>query len=394
MLGWLIDWTIVVVSAAIVREVFTSKRELPAHPTRIGARAAVAGAALPLAVPLWMAAELWWGGVQHARREYDRDTARSIIRFETAIIGAIAALYTLLPAWLLRRLWRNLSRRAAKIDPVDFERPKVHPAWGLPLLAACAAVAWFAGRSVYATIRNYRTCVRELGAGHTLRGVAMMTLLRFRQPRYEFFKITPVIADMFPLAICVVLYEIVPIRAFAAPLALLAASAEVAMSLDRVRPPTWFYLGTSEYEAFWVFDDLRHNWDLTALCLLDRGGEAGWKFYLAEQERWEKEGRGYARAFFNPRAPRIWNVRTRPDMWEHTVLLLIDYAPLIVIDLRQPSPNVLQEVRWLTEPSRISKTLFLYDEREGLLPEYAAIIPESARDRVLTGPQLYSYRSA
>jgi len=395
MLAWLIDWAVVVVSAAIVREVFTSKRDLPAHPARIGARAAVAGAAMVAAIPLEMAAEFWFQGLQHARREYDRDFGKKYVQFLTVLLLAATGLYTLLPAWLLRRLWRSLARRAAKIDPLDIgERPKVHAAWGLPLLAACAAIAWFAGLMVYVTIRNYRTCVRELGVRHTLRGMAMMILLRLRQPRHEFFRITPVVSDMFPLAICVFLYEIVPIRGFAAPLALLAASVQIATSLDRVRPPTWFYLGASDYEAFWVFDDLRRNWDVTALCLLDRGGEEGWKFYLAEQERWQKEGRGYARAFFNPRAPRIWNVRTRPDMWEHTVLLLIDYTPLIVVDLRRPSPYLLQEVKWLTEPSRIGKTLFLYDEREGLLPEYAAVIPESARDRVLTGPELYSYRKA
>jgi len=166
------------------------------------------------------------------------------------------------------------------------------------------------------------------------------------------------------------------------------------MSLDKVRPPTWVFLGTSEYEAFWVFNDLRHNWGLTALCLLDREGEEGFKFYQAERDLWAREERTPIGLFYDPTQPRIWNVRTRPDMWEHTVLLLIDYVPRVVVDLRRPSDYVLEEVKWLIEPSRIGKTLFLYDERTGLLSEYADVIPEAARDRVLTGQELYSYRNA
>jgi hypothetical protein len=262
------------------------------------------------------------------------------------------------------------------------------------LLAAAAFVARWAIRFSYYAVRNYGACVRKLGARHTLRGVGMMLLLRVRQPRREFFKMVPLVSDMFVLAICVVLYELVPIAGFAVALALLLAAMQIAMSIDHIRPPTWLFLATSDYEAFWVFDDLRHNWGLTAVCLLDRGTEQGTKFYLAERQMWERERGMPAGALYDPGQPRVWNIRTRDHLWEPTVLRLIDYVPRIVVDLRQPSPYVLEEVRWLMEPSRLEKTLFLYDEREGLLPEYAAAIPDAARERVLTGHELYSYRSA
>ncbi len=394
MLGWLIDWAMVVVSAALVGEAFVSKRGLISYPAHIGARAAVIAAALLLSIPLEFTAEMWWRGVQRARREYDRRFAATFIRFGTAVTLLMAAIYSALVIWLLRWMWRSLARLAATIDPLHIvERPKVGASWVVGLLAATALLAWWAARSLYPTVRNYRVCIRELGLGHTLRGVAMMVLLRLRQPRRSFFRMTPVIADMLPFALCAGLYEVVPIASFAAPMAFLAASIVIAMSLDRIRPPTWLFLGTSDYEAFWVFDDLRHNWGVTALCLLDRGSEKGYMFYQAEREMWARERRMPVGIFYDPSQPRVWNVRTRPDMWEHTVLLLIDYVPRIVVDLRQPSEFVLEEVKWLSEPSRIEKTLFLFDEETGLLPEYAAVIPEPARGRVLTGPALYSYYS-
>ena len=264
----------------------------------------------------------------------------------------------------------------------------------LVLLAATAFIARWAVRFGYYAVRNYGECVRKLGARHTLRGVGMMLLLRVRQPRREFFKMVPIVSDVFMFGLCVFLYELVPVAGFAVALALLLAAMQIAMSVDHIRPPTWLFLATSDYEAFWVFDDLRHNWGRTAVCLLDRGTEQGTKFYQAERETWERERGASAGAFYDPTQPRVWNIRTRHHLWESTVLRLIDYVPRVVVDLRQPSAYVLEEVQWLMEPARLAKTLFLYDDEAGLLPEYAAAIPESARDRVLTGHQLYSYRSA
>jgi hypothetical protein len=278
-------------------------------------------------------------------------------------------------------------RRIASAPPARADLESV-----VVLLAATGLLAWWVGRFWYATIRNYRRCIRELGAARTLRGVWMMVRLRLRQPRRDFFRMTPLIADMFPFAVCAAIYELVPVAWLALPMALLAASLELAMTFDRIRPPTWLFLSTSAYEAFWVFDDLRAIWSVTAVCLLDRGGAEGTKFYQAEREKWQRERRTPVGLFYDPTQPRIWSIRTRFDRWEQTVIELIDYVPLIVVDLREPSPFVREEVEWLAQPSRIVKALFLYDDQCGLLPEYAAVLPQSAR--VLTGPALYSYRSA
>ena len=217
-----------------------------------------------------------------------------------------------------------------------------------------------------------------------------MVLLRLRQPRRDFFKMTPLIGDVFPLAFCVVLYEVLPVSPFTGLLVMTLVVAQISMSLDRIRPPTWLYLGTSEYESFWVFDDLRHNWERTAVCLLDRSGKEGYKFYQAEREKWSRNSWLPTSLFYDPMQPRVWSIRTRPDLWWHTVVLLTDFVPVIVVDLRRASDFVLDEVRWLADPSRIGKALFLAGD-EGLLPMYDEAIPASARDRVLTGEALYAY---
>lgn len=394
-LGWVFGWASVAVSAAIVTEFFIRGSEARWYPVHVGARALVIGAALVLAIPLLPLLELWWHAVRHLRREYAVQAIGRSIGIVTAIAVVIAGAYALLAIWLLRLMWRGLSSRAATIDPVVIGRPaEAGVGWTIVLLAGCALLAWYLVRFAgYFTLRNYAACIRRLGVRRVLRGVGMMVLLRLRQPRRDFFKMTPVIGDLVPFALCVVAYVFLPVSVFATAAVCLFAAVEVAMSLDRIRPPTWLYLGTSGFESFWVFKDLRQIFGLTAVCLLDRGGAEGYKFYAAEREAWSRDG-GMPRGFFyDPGQPRMWNLRTRPKMWQHTVLLLIDFVPMVVVDVRRPSEFVMQEVQWLADPARIGKTLFLAGD-EGLLPEYAAIIPESARDRVLTGEALYAYRGA
>ena len=393
-MAWALQWAGIAGNAAVMVEFLVSGRELLSHPARIGVRAAVIGAAIVLSIPLVPLLEIWWRLVQHARRNYGPNVSKPLVAVHTASI-LIVGVYALLPIWLLPRMWRSLEAWAATLDGW-FDIPEltwtIHGWTTALLLAGCVLSAWVALRSSQPTFRLYGECMRKLGVRHVLRGVAMMSFFRLRQPRRDFFKMAPVIADLFPLTICVMVYVFLPPGVLSAVLVWILVAAVVVMSLSRIRPPTWLFLATSDYEAFWVFSDLRHNWGLTAVCLLDRGTPQGYQFYEAEREMWSRE-RGMPRGlFYDPGQPRIWNIRTRPELWEHTVLLLIDYVPTVVVDLRQPSDYVLAEVQWLMKPSRIGKALFLVDEKEGLLPEYAAAIPESARDRVMTGYALYALR--
>jgi len=390
-MAWALDWAGLAVNAAVLIEFLVSGREILSHPARIGARAAVISAAIVLSMPLLPCLEMWWSLVQHVRRNYGPNVSKALVAVHTGIL-LIVGVYALLLIQLLPRMWRRLDAWASTIDVFDL--PKLTwtiNGWTIALLlAGCALTAWMAVRFSRPTFRLYGECIRNLGVRHVLRGVAMMTFFRLRQPRRDFFKMAPVIADLFLLTICVTVYLFLPPSVFSTALVWILVAAVLVMSLSRIRPPTWLFLATSDYEAFWVFFDLRQNWGLTAVCLLDRGTPQGYQFYEAEREMWSRE-RGISRnLFYDPSQPRVWNLRTRPDLWEHTVLLLIDYVRTVVVDLRQPSDYVLDEVKWLMEPSRIGKALFLVDEKEGLLPEYAAAIPESARDRVMTGYALYA----
>ena len=390
-LGWVSGWGMVAVSAAVLVEFLVSRRGLPSHPARVAARAAVIGTGIVLAAPLLPVMETWWRLVQHARRQGDGRATRPLVAILTAGALVVAGVWALLPVWLLPRMWRGLASWAATIDPLEIgNRPKAGMGWTIVLLAGCVVLARFSALAVYFSVRNYAACIRTLGFRRVLRGVAMMAFLRLRQPRREFFRLAPVIADVFPFAFIVGVYTILPASVLAAGLAWMLAATQAAMSLDRVRPPTWLFLGTSDYEAFWVFSDLRHNWGPTAVALLDRTSTHGYDFYAAEREMWSREHRMSRGLFYDPTQPRVWDLRTRPNLWQHTVVLLIDYVPLVVVDLRRPSELVADEVKWLADPSRIGKALFLVGE-EGLLPQYDELLPQSARHRVLTGPALYAY---
>lgn len=42
-------------------------------------------------------------------------------------------------------------------------------------------------------------------------------------------------------------------------------------------------------------------------------------------------------------------------MWQHTVLVLMDFVPLIVVDVRGDSDIVRDELGWLAQPGRVEK---------------------------------------
>lgn len=42
-------------------------------------------------------------------------------------------------------------------------------------------------------------------------------------------------------------------------------------------------------------------------------------------------------------------------MWQHTVLVLMDFVPLIVVDVRGDSDVVRDELGWLAQPGRVEK---------------------------------------
>lgn len=387
-LGWVLGWGVSAFCAGAVSEFLAKKRsEISWSGTM--ARGVVAVGAVGLAAPVVLACETWWRIVARARREYDGAIAKQFILIASSAAGLGLALYTPLAVWLLRRAWRRTEPWSRSLGGEDSE-PREKPGWKmtLALIAGSAFLARFTVRVVYYSVRNYAACARVLGRRRVLRGMAMMLLLRLRQPRRDFFIMTPVIGDMRQLALAVLAYAVIPSRALAAAIGSMMALVDIAITLDRIRPPTWLFLGASDFDSFAAFYNLRHHaWGVTAVTLLDRTSDQGRSFYEAERTVWSRTGWNPKGLFYDPTIPRIWSLRTRPQLWDHSVVLLIDYVPRVVVDVRRVSEYVQHEILYLVESDQIDKAWFIAGE-DGLTPALAELIPPSAHARVMTAEAL------
>jgi len=401
LLQWGLKWTFVAFCAAVVKGLSpgTRRLELFERPARTTARTGTGLVAVVLATPLLLALEVWWAGVQSARRGYTTSAARKLIIVESSAILLVTGLYSAFAMWLLRLTWRKLDQRSMKTPPEEWERAK--PDWKMALLLIAASILVGRGLVFFlrGTIRNYEKSLRGLGLRRFLRGIPLMILLRLRQPHRDFFMHTPVIGEMWIFAICAGAAAAIPIPVFAVALPSMVAAISTLMMLDKLRPPTLFFLGASEEQSFRAFYTLRLIWGPTAVTLLDRDSEGGQASYQFLRHFWEHQGSMPAGLFYDPSIPRVWSLRTRPDMWEHSVLLLMDYAPVVVVDVRYPSEYVWHEVRALTERELLDKTWFLIGD-QGPHPELAEVLPAEAR--LITEEALYemsrerahSYRNA
>jgi len=383
-LAWVFDWETFAFSTGLVIEALVMNRSGFVAPLRPLARSAVVFAAVGFLVFLIFAGENWWQIVRYGRRQVKPRFVLRFILIASAVTGLGLALYTSLAVWLLRGAWRILEPLSLSLTFSNL-KPSAHAGWKatLVLLAAGALMASFMVVVVYILVRNYVNCVRALGTRRLLRGVGLMLLLRIRQPRRDFFMMTPVVGDMLPLALAAVLYAVIPGTAFAVAIPALIVLSQAAVTLDRIRPPTWLFLGASDFDSFAAFYNLRAAWGVTAVTLLDRTSDQGRAFYEAERTLRSRDGTLPRGLFYDPTVPRVWSLRTRPDMWANTVLLLIDFVPRVVVDVRQLSDYVRQELVWLAEPGRIEKAWFLAGE-DGLTPALAALIPPAGHARVVS----------
>lgn len=276
--------------------------------------------------------------------------------------------------------WAIVAAGAAAMVWIFVKNLKLHVHGPMPAAVTTLGVVVAAPvlvSFIYHTAGKYRTCVRRLGGRHTLRGVAMMFRLRFRQPRLEFFSLTPIVGDVVPFAFCAGVYAIVPYPAIAAPLALAFALIQLTLTADRLLPPTWLFLGQSSFDSIGAFYTLRHMWGITGINLLDGVPEKGRVFY-------EAEGNHRGSAFYDPKRPREWSLRIRPQYREDAVQELIDYAPITVIDVYEDTA--------ITRPRRVDTTWFLVGE-QGLPAALEGIVPP---DRVASlqhaGPDQFELR--
>ena len=184
------------------------------------------------------------------------------------------------------------------------------------------------------------------------------------------------------IALSIVLYSTIslPVLKWALPLALTVLM--LAMGLDKIAPPIWLFLGTSEYDSFDAFHVLRNCWRKCGVTLLNRANPGGSAFYFVQRRSLPLKS-----LFLDPTAPRVWSLRTRSNMWRNSVLLLIDKVLVVIVDVRGDSDIVRDELDCLRERGLMDKAWFLAsdgdrvsdDDMKAIASRYSQIDTSSTR---------------
>jgi hypothetical protein len=389
-LFWLDNWAVFAGYTAVVWQFLaTGDFYFIANLVPMLARVAWLLLALALLFVVLLVFEFWWSLVLHARRQYARPAAIRLILVESLVVSVPLALYAWFVTWALGRAYRLVPGWTGGL----LRTPKSKPSWLVALLltALSAWLLWEVGGMLRVAVRKFSTTLRLLGAKRFLKGLLIMALLRLRQPRKDFFQQAPGIGLLPWLAVCVVLYAEISFVVFAWVLPVLVLAYGLMHQISMVRPPAWLFLGTSTFASFRLFHDLRATWwPRDGVTLLDREGREGSSYYVAEAAYRVRQGSFGHRFFNNPAAPRVWSLRTRPALWEHTVWLLIQFVPVVIVDLQAASEYVRQEIKWLAEAGRLERAWFLASAGDqvslpdGLPPELLAAVAE----RVVTEEEL------
>lgn len=351
---WLANWLIFAVSTSIVWE-FLTKPELLVN-TVVARGISIFIAIISMTFVIFLI-DMGGSVAQHAWDRYDMQFARKIYAAVFVVFLLVAIPYVSLVAWLLNKLWPPILRWCVSSLPHPKEAVDVAHSWltWLCLSLICVAITWLVFVSF---LRNpfysYRGAIRVLGVRKTLLGIILTAYLRLLVPRRDLFVQAPVVSWMFPYALLVLLYHYIPIDLFAGIIPLLLLAILVPMQVDLIAPPQWLFLGSSDFESFGSFYNLRMRWKRHGINLLDRESSGGLKFY----EMWRAQ-KNQNWKLTDPTIARVWSLRTRPAVWQTAVRLLATFVPVVIVDRRRPSPIVDYEVDWLVSRGHEGKTYLL-----------------------------------
>jgi hypothetical protein len=352
-LGWLSSFFYVAICAAVVWEVI-DRAEL--HLGLVFVRAAWIWLAALLCAGLLLVFDLWVQVLGHTYANYSGRLVAAICALATLVFLVVTAAYLWTVRWPLQLAWTFFEPIGLAIvrsgSGSSFEWPP-WLSWLVlpPLLAFAVRTVMFETRYV---VRQIADGIGLLGFWRAVRGALLMFVLRHRLPRRDLFMLSPIFSPMPFVALAAFLFtviEITIIKWTLPPLVLLWA---VLHGIGLLAPPLWLYLGQSDFDSFASFYSLRAAWRKNGLTLLNRLGCDGARFYAA----WRKTLR-LGSLFYDPSVPRAWSLRTRDDMWESTVLLLMDFVPVVIVDVRGESDIVREELEWLQDRGRKAKAWYI-----------------------------------
>jgi hypothetical protein len=233
---------------------------------------------------------------------------------------------------------------------------------------ALALVYWAARSTKRALVDLHRTW-RLLGGAASLRGLWLMTKLVYRSP-FRYIWYAPGLSFVFPLGIAAMIHfygswslaKIVILTA-------LGFLCGVFIPMVKLAPPIVLWLSSSGYESFRVMKNLMKIVPNGVKTLIDQTSPDVLANYDAHYTAPLQSAAWASPLLLRPGAPHFESVRTRTHLWVRTVLDLLDFSPIVVVDLRFLTPAVLQEIDWVTAPSYAYKALFLVPDGSVVPPE-------------------------
>jgi hypothetical protein len=230
--------------------------------------------------------------------------------------------------------------------------------------------------SLWSGLNDWKRSVRLLGILEGLRIGWRLAGIRHRQTFRAMMLSAPGFT-LLPLVIAVGYLSLAWTGSFADPWLFVSAVAivtSVGLLLTNTTPPVSLFLGSSQYGGFETMKRMRAQ-GCPIISLVDQASpnvlEHYDRHYGAVIEAMPQGPRRIAkvlRPFADPTAPRFDSVRTRSTQWRRTVLELMDYLPLLVLDARNTGRQIQQEALWALAPSRRHKVLFISDDEGFLSP--------------------------
>ena len=355
---WIFCWAVVAASSGVVWE-FAVHR--PLRPDLVYARGVIVFLSFACAVVPVFLLDLLGSVAQFAWDKYPWSFARWVVAFAAVLFLAITIPYAWFAVFLLKGIWPRILQWSAEMEskPLSMTMEATWTAWALLSVATAALTRFVVSIARSNPFYAYQGALGALGLRRCLAGICLMAYFRLLLPRRDFFVQAPIVSWMPGLALAVLLHETIPIRVFAIAIPTLLLMLAVPFWSSFVAPPLWIFLGTSDFDSFRTFYDLRASWRRHGLTLLNRVGEGGLEFYAA----WRSSIR--SRMNYDPSAGRVWSLRTRPQMWQTVVRSLAAFVPVIVMDVRQQSDHLKFEIDWLARRDFMNKVYMIVSHDAG-----------------------------
>lgn len=240
------------------------------------------------------------------------------------------------------------------------------------MIIAKILIAAIAGYVFVRAAGRWTTTMRVLGVRRAISGAATMWRIRSKRPfhaggdqvlfRWPIRPTVPLFFELQAFVTTLIFLYIVDAsmleRALTVPFLIAASIWAVAHAAESVIPPCLLYLGVSEPGQFKSFRYLASSRRWLAMSALDQGDPsigggdtASGSFFLGLLP---DSILGVPLGVLFQRR-RLESIRTSDDVWESAIRRLIEFVPLIVVDLRSHSAIVSNEFVWALDAGAASR---------------------------------------